>query len=500
MPDAGNPSRYHSRMHITIFPPEINGDTIRFRWEQDEPNPFQTRNDFFLRYQELDLAAYSAALWYEVVLAVQSRIWALHPGPVHVTFPSAIPQASVDYWLARRGATDRITVTPTADFSASPWAGLPRTRGHRPIAMLYGGGKDSTAVLAMLHELYGADSLLGIRWHIPYLDNASFARNNEERDETHIIAPIERALGIPVTRIWTDRRATIVKDHYEAARTHMELLVTAALPTLLSWGSTTICFAYASTMYPVRIGPDGTADARGGNTRPESLALERRHYEQIFGIDLTISNPQGQIGQADAIWLIAERYPHLLPNITSCASGFRTGQHCGNCEKCMELGFASLAAGAPIPGFDYDALFTHRVLWDRILSPEALASPRDEYGNLPIGGEFLGTPNRYHRYCDQMARIDPAVAAPLLGPDGMAQLRLAIDAWGHALHPSYHVMVRGWAGLQDDPVAAHVGGITAQHFPAVDRAVTPNLRRAGDGMIDFGVPYTPRTAGLPHLR
>src|SRR4051794_39346520 len=85
---------------VTVDAPAIRGDTVHFRWQQSEPNPYQRNNEFFFRYEGLELAVLSPHLLTEVFLALQLKVFAAYGGPVEVTFAGQTSAPSIAYWRA----------------------------------------------------------------------------------------------------------------------------------------------------------------------------------------------------------------------------------------------------------------------------------------------------------------------------------------------------------------------------------------------------------------
>lgn len=56
-------------MEVWVEKPLIERDTVTFRWTQSAPNPYQTENSFFYRYEGIDLTRFSVELFYEIFIA-----------------------------------------------------------------------------------------------------------------------------------------------------------------------------------------------------------------------------------------------------------------------------------------------------------------------------------------------------------------------------------------------------------------------------------------------
>src|SRR6478609_6110447 len=108
-------------MIVRVKPLEITGDTVRFAWEQSVPNSYQLANQFWFRYQDVDLARFEPYLFWEIFLALQLKVFAAYPEPVEIEFPGPLSRQVVAFWLAFHDA-DRVTISPTSERGTeSPW-------------------------------------------------------------------------------------------------------------------------------------------------------------------------------------------------------------------------------------------------------------------------------------------------------------------------------------------------------------------------------------------
>src|SRR3954447_7871108 len=130
-------------MEVTVHLPQVEGDTVWYRWTQSAPNPFQSSNEFFLRYENIDLSNYSTELLLEIFLCYQTRVFGGYDEPVEITMPVPVSPRSAEFWVAFN-EVENVTVTPLA---ATP--GYNAWRSHpvlvdkpRKAAVFFGGGKD----------------------------------------------------------------------------------------------------------------------------------------------------------------------------------------------------------------------------------------------------------------------------------------------------------------------------------------------------------------------
>jgi len=207
-------------MRVVLDSPEIAGDTVTWTWSMSDPNPYQTANTFFIRYVGIDPHVYSDTLWLEIWFALMARVLKHFPAPVVVDLPGPLPQASVDYWLARHSATGHVVVLPTAGVASSPWRDAPVTVGDHPLGITFGGGKDSLCTFAMAHELYGAAPLLLLHVFAPFPTWPLAMERYIARMEAFSLRPLEERTGVTVGRVVTDYRANLVEAHRDTSPNH----------------------------------------------------------------------------------------------------------------------------------------------------------------------------------------------------------------------------------------------------------------------------------------
>jgi hypothetical protein len=113
--------RGDDQVRVRVDHPAVAGDTVVFRWSQTEPNPFQEANEFFFRYEGLDLSAFSPLLLYEVFLGLQLKVFAAYGKPIELVFPEPVPRSTAAYWTAFHDA-DPVSIEPIAEaVSYDPW-------------------------------------------------------------------------------------------------------------------------------------------------------------------------------------------------------------------------------------------------------------------------------------------------------------------------------------------------------------------------------------------
>lgn len=176
--------------------PCVADDTVVFRWTQSEPNPYQQTNEFFLRYEGVDLDDFSPLLLLEIFLGLQLGVFAVDERPVEVVLPLPVPRPTVDFWRAYHDAAF-VSVGPVTEAAGySPWRNDPITVGdRRSVAVFFGGGKDSTLTACLVSELLGRDDVLVIQYVVPSHPGPDIAARVERRQDALMLRPVRERLS-----------------------------------------------------------------------------------------------------------------------------------------------------------------------------------------------------------------------------------------------------------------------------------------------------------------
>jgi hypothetical protein len=491
-----NPAQ-HSPIRIVVNRPEVAGDTVTFRWSQDAPNPFQRGNAFYLRYQDLDLTQFTSAVFYEIFLGLQLKVFAAYRAPVEVVFPDPIPHATVAFWSAFHGA-EHVTISPMSDESTyEPWAAAHHAPpDHDRHAVFFGGGKDSTFTTCLLAELFGGPQVLLIQFVVPLRPSTELEQRLDERQERQMLRPARENLGVGTRRVWTDYQANFRQDA-DRARPHIEIYTLGALPLLLAHGVSLATFSYAWTEYALIPLDAGQRQFRFANSRPEVLAHQSRHYQRVLGTDLTITNLALLFSSITTFKILAERYPAALKQIVPCTAGNVDERWCYNCKKCGLHAMLSLAEGWIDPDFDYDRLFSSRFAADTAAYAET-GVECSVLDNAPWHRTRSGAIGL--AYWHALAKIAIETVADRLGIESYTNLVIMRTLFGNRTFPALEVLPIKAIELLDIPVARDIARIAAEYVPPADVLEGPLLMGNQIVDYDFGIVMPTRLSGLPHLQ
>jgi hypothetical protein len=486
-------------MRVEVAAPEVSGETVRFRWAQTEPNPYQSENGFFLRYEGIDLGRFSATLFYEVFLGLQLKVFAAYGTPVEVVFPEPVPRQTVAFWQMYHDA-EHVTITPTADVgSYSPWtAGCAPESRQRSIGVLFGGGKDSTLATCLLAESYSADEVVLFHLISPHRPGTELAERLEQRQEELMLCPARERLGVATQRAWTDYLAQHHRSDFRA-RPHLELYTVGLLPAFLAWGVSVCTTSHSWTSYGIRRLENGRVWFHYAKSRPEMLATQSTHYRRVLGSDIALTNLNLLFTGFAAFRLLAERYPEEFKRVVMCVGAEVGARWCYRCKKCAGYALFSLAHGLPDPRFDYNRFYSRAPSIQQLVRYIKSGVERSVYGNVPWVPAF--SPDvRYLIDCHAYAIIPYSLIAGVCQGKALTNLLLVKAAFGNTTFPTYGCIPAKAIELLDHESARRAAGIAARHLDVVDPLTGPFLNGNVEVEYDFGVRMSTKTGQLDHIR
>jgi hypothetical protein len=486
-------------VRVEVAAPVISGDTVTFRWTQSEPNPLQDANEFFFRYEGIDLAAFSPLLLLEIFLGLQLGAFAVYEQPVEVVLPLPVPRPTVAFWRAYHDAGN-VSVGPIAGTASySPWRTAPVPTGdRRSAAVFFGGGKDSVLTTCLLSEISGRDDVLVVQYVVPSRPGAERAALVEQRQDSLMLRPARERLGVATQRVWTDYVAQMYAGGYRG-RPHAELYTLGALPVLLSRGVSLCTFCISWTEYGFFREPDGRPRFQNPLSRPEVLATQSTHYRRVLGADLTVTNLNLLFTGLSAVRLLVERYPDAYPQTISCTYAGVTERWCYRCRKCAWYPFFSLHCGFVDPGFDYDLLFRACPHLRRMAGYATTGVELAPSGNAPIDPS-LKEDHVFPMFCHVVAGVDPDLIAGRLGPEAYGNLMTIKALFGHRSYPTFEAIPAKAIDLLGNETARRVAHLAVHHLAIVDDLSPPALGEGAEVEYDFGVRMPARTARLDHIR
>lgn len=476
-------------MQVTVHPPTIDGDTVRFAWDQSAPNPFQHENSFFLRYEGIDLSRFSVDLFHEIFLALQLRVFTAYDAPIDLVFSQPVPAPTVAFWTAYHNA-HRVTVGPIADVpSYTPWVNTAQpVSTPRSVGVFFGGGKDSMAISCLLTEVKGPDAIVLLQMVHPFRRGDEEMSLRTKRQKTMMINPARRVLGVETQRAWTNYLSQMRDDSSrKLIRPHLELYSVGFLPALLHWGVEVCMPGLGRTAYRIEYRSDGTPIYRYRQSRPEILRAQSRYNQRVLGTKLDVTNLNIMLGPLMSFRLLAERYPAALKQVVMCVSAPVDRRWCYHCTKCVEYAYFSLRCGLVDPRFDYEYFFTHSDYVKQLMTYAESGVELTVHGNAPWA-PFMTIAGAYSVFCHAIAHIDPDLLAGRIGPVALSNLLTIKALFGNSVFPNVEMLDAGCVEMIGTDLARAVAAIIGEHFEVVDELPGPIV--VGNSVATFD--YTHR--------
>ena len=485
-------------MKVEIPAPRIEGDRVRLAWTQSEANPFQLANEFCFRFEGIDLSRYSNAVFDEMFLALQLKVFGAFDEPVELMFSEPVSEWSFDYWRAYHGANN-VTASPLLAGPRSPLRET-GTLESRPgtVAIFYGGGKDSLAAACLFSELYGSENVVLIQCVGPIRPRRELALRLELRQEGLMLKPARERMGVSSQRSWTDYQAIFLRSA-DAQRPEIELYTAGALPALLEWRAPLANFSYEWPDFPVVRQPDGSVKFLMENSRPEVLKTLQTHYRRVFDLDLTVTNINSLLSPWTGYLLVAKRYPRAIEFMTSCTLGEIDQRWCYDCRKCVMHALYSLCSGTIDPHFDYNRLFDQARYLRRIVEYAESGVELSAEGNVPYS-ELLGIPTGFQNLCHVVAGAKTHLIDDQLGDNALANLTTLRAMFGNRALPHLDEMPRCVVPRLGFSDAEQIASMIGDHIETVEEISAP--LSVGNEPAEFGLNQIMPTkmSELSHIR
>ena len=402
----------------------------------------------------------------EVFLALELKVLGALDRPVRLVLPQAVPAPVADFWRGWNNAWN-VEISPLSYApSYDPWRISPHRRPRRRSrAVFFGGGKDSTLVSQIWREADGADAVLLVRGVYSATPGDGRLQALRADAERRMLRPNRDAFGLASACYWTDYPATI-HPTAAAARPHLELHTAGALPILLAHGVETaaFCLEWSGFLSPW---PDGDPEPQFNKPRssPEYLASQSRHYRDVLGTPLTITNPGWAVPFSGVMKALVERYPAATRTFVSCPR-ISTQRWCMTCPKCRSNVFYLLGAGLVDPDYDYSRALTtgERYLTASTASPHSRGQGRNLAWTpeMPVAARF------FEERCDNVARIDMTPLRAKLTPAAYEELSRIHAAFGNERLPRSLQVPRTALDRLPRDVAKVLEHAVAPHLEIVD--------------------------------
>ncbi|MDQ3383609.1 MAG: hypothetical protein M3519_07485 [Actinomycetota bacterium] len=426
-------------MTVRVHPPQVRGGRVRFSWEQDRNQTLQRRNRWFVHYHGVPVARMDRRLLYDVLLSLQLPLWAAQADAVRVVLPEPVGRVSLDFWRAYHSA-DHVQFEGRVDDTRHYPARRPaayhrvgRRAPRRPLAITFGGGKDSTLAQQALLESRPASEVLLLHVVQLFSTGSGWRRRATVRSLRTVVWPNWRGNRNPVQLVSTDFMAVLRRDR-TGPRPHVNLYAAAMLPALVHHGVHQLVFSRTALGYRLLPRRDGSRLFSNPAGRPERLRMLGAYYADVLGWGLHCESSHFAVGEYVSYASVHRHYPRSFDRMVMCTQTLASQRFCHSCPKCLEFALMGLSLGHVAPDLDYDLLLRHPRV-DRIARhARSLEGRTLAHGAGPYY-RYLGTATHFATWCHALHLLDPDQPGLSIGPEARANLRALKQAWGQVPFP-----------------------------------------------------------------
>jgi hypothetical protein len=482
---------------VWVDSPVIDGDHVYFAWRQTAENPYQRANEFYFRYEGIDLASFSSSLLFEIFLSLQLKIFKQYRFPISLTFPEALPSRSVEFWKAFHGA-DEIEIGPISDIEGYEPIASPLPHPTRKAAIFYGGGKDSMLATGLLSEILGDDQVVLVQYVAPITPTAGAMAMHERRQQRYMLDPVRKLRGVATQRVFTNYLANLTETGIKF-RPHRQFFTAGALPALLAWRTEYSTFGDTRTDFPVFMLENGKRHYTFSGSRPEILAAQSMHYQEALGFNHQLTNVNFAFSTSQNQVLLTRRYPELLPATVSCTTGNSRERFCHRCYKCMIWAIFGLAAGHVDPDVDYDRLLTQNEWMMNLVNYADTGVDLSFHGNAIWVDGLMKYPISYQPICHSLASLDPDLLKGRVGLKARANLYTMLALFGNTRFENQEVVAKEIFDFTGIDLMYRVAKLASEHHPMVAKLPGPWIVGRREAIIDYQTRMPTRLDDVPHI-
>ncbi|MTI71475.1 MAG: hypothetical protein FH751_14610 [Firmicutes bacterium] len=444
--------------------PEINKDTVRFFWSSNEKNPLFKKNNFYFKYEGLNIEKMPKEVFWNTFLSVMIPIFDLSKEDVLFIFPESIPSFLAETWIDFHSAAN-ITIFPLSDkkvnLNSNSKVSKPK---NSKVGILFGGGKDSSYAFSVLSEIYGIENTLLISYVFGYNEKA-IARVNKRR-ENMVLKPLKEELNVKVQRVISDIQASL-KNPKDIYRTNIVLFTGTVLPVILKYDISLLTHSNEFISFTT-----GYYDSNGSNVTKFNFRRSRPEYDNylsersnsFFKTNLSIKNINYFISGLVAFKLLAKRYPHVLKHILMCETiGNPNKKWCKNCDKCATYVLYSLYTGYEQGEIDIDYFFSESPYIKNILESTKNLEPNED-GNYPWHPSI----GYFGRFSNVMASIDPEDVRKRTSLKGFNNFMTIRKRYGNKKLPIYESLIIPAFEKISPPYAEEIKKIITTYCPELN--------------------------------
>ncbi|MCM3443781.1 hypothetical protein [Metabacillus halosaccharovorans] len=419
-------------IQVYLETPKIEYDTVYFEWNISKPLPYLKKNNFYIKYENIDLTCLPLDVFWNGILGIMIPILKISQEEVMLIFPEPVSSRVAETWINYHNA-EGITIVPLIDKQPFTLPDGYVSNEKYDAGILFGGGKDSSYALSVISEIYNLSKTLLISYVFP-LDTGLIDEIHKRRDNL-MLEPMKKDLGVKVQKIITDFRTTL-KNQETSNKIHIELYSSTILPVLLKYQFSLLSFSYEFNLYWNRYYDSNQIRFNFLRSRPEYNEYISERTNSVFHTNLQLRNFNYYISEIAGFKVLVNRYPEMLKYLLMCESTTDpTKKWCHRCHKCAEYVLYSLYFQYEQKEIDVDEFFT---------SSHYITKALKDSENLPIleseNGNFAWTSSIFSRahfqsYCHIIASIDVESVKEKTSEQGFNNFMELRNRYGNKKYP-----------------------------------------------------------------
>lgn len=453
-------------MKVTVNFPKIENDTVTFSWHTDKDVPFFKKEDFYIKYEGLNIENMPKEIFWNAFLALMVPIYKLSQEEVVFIFPKSISEFIAETWINYHSAGNIIVLPLYENTSVELYKNNISSKGlNSKIGILFGGGKDSTYSFSVLSELYGMENTVLISYVYP--TNINSINKVDLRREKFILKNLRKDFNVKIQKVITDFLGTVAKPEYSYAP-HIAIYTGTILPVILKYNLTILTHNTEFLDYATGNFNSTKINFHHIRSRPEYSNYISTRTNSFFNTNVSIINLSYFLSETAAFKILVKGYPNIFKYIMMCESTSSLDtKWCLNCRKCCEYVLYSLCYDNKNPEIDYDYFFTKSPFISKIINSNAdLKSLDNENSNYPWSPE-LGSPYHYESFCHVLASINQEEVSKKVSEKGFQNFMVLKNRYGNIKYPIYEGFIEPAFKKLNPPLIKRFQEIVTKYCPPI---------------------------------
>lgn len=447
---------------IYVNLPKLKFDTVIFSWINSKKVPFFKRNNFYIKYENINIEKFPLEYFWYCFLSIMIPIYKFCDEEVVFKFPSDIPSDIAKLWINYHNATNTF-ISPLIESESKSIIKGDFASGR--IGILFGGGKDSTYALSVLNEIYGKEKILLLSYVLPYMDN--IINRHDKRRDYYVLNPIKQKTGIKVQKIFSNFYSNIAESKYKFS-THIAIYLGPLLPVLLHYNISSITYSHEFTVYRTKYYGAKENYFFYNRSRPEYSKYVSNLTSNIINKSVNIVNFNHYISENSAFKVLAMRYHERLENLLMCENISEMKKWCLSCTKCGTYVFYSMYYGNKYLEINLNDFFANSPYINKLIaSSNSIIHQRNEYNNCPWVPEF-SPGGHYESLCHVIASIDIFKARKVLLGKAYINFMKIKQRYGNKKHPIFESFIEPAFKKVSPPLPEKVKEIVTIYCPPTE--------------------------------